>query len=272
MLYARQCAKGQMKISSYNFHNAVMLVPLLSLLYIWGNKELAGLSHLPKVIELLTCSLPRGWGQCLFVDHVPSSTVKKYKTIILFSRSYYPGLPNIPKGDIARLKPQWHDMSVLVPETDLNIFGVRLGQVGKEDGLNKADMRGNIPVQNDPLITCHFLLAMYFFIRSLESFLASMFLVSFISHGCWRHWVQSRRFLTEAEIRGFLSRRGPQRLLVRSEMRSPVPGHAGQSPGLCAPSQSIPTTMIRVAVLPAFLLFWPGLHWLDSEQVSVTKA
>ena len=68
-----------------------------------------------------------------------------------------------------------------------------------------------------PAITCHFLLAMYFFIRSLESFLASMFLVSFISHGCWRHWVQFRRFLIEAEIRGFLSRRGSQRLLVRPE-------------------------------------------------------
>lgn len=30
--------------------------------------------------------------------------------------------------------------------------------------------------------------------------------------------MQSKRFLMEAEIRGFLSRRGPQRLLVRSEM------------------------------------------------------
>lgn len=105
-------------------------------------------------------------------------------------------------------------MSVLVPD----YFRNRCKYFWTEGSSNKANVRGNIRVQSGTLITCHFLLAMYFFIRSLESFLASMFLVSFISHGCWRHWVQSRRFLMEAEIRGFLSRRGPQRLLVRSEM------------------------------------------------------
>lgn len=61
---------------------------------------------------------------------------------------------------------------------------MRPGQAGNEEGLNQANRRATVPVRIDPLITCHFLLAMYFFIRSLDSFLASMFLVSFISHGC----------------------------------------------------------------------------------------
>lgn len=71
--------------------------------------------------------------------------------------------------------------SQIISETDLNISGVRPGQVGNEGGLNKGQY---LSPKGSPAITCHFLLAMYFFIRSLESFLASMFLVSFVSHGC----------------------------------------------------------------------------------------
>lgn len=40
------------------------------------------------------------------------------------------------------------------------------------------------------LLTCHRRLSMYFFMRSLESCLASMFLVSCLSHLCSRHCAQ----------------------------------------------------------------------------------
>lgn len=124
-------------------------------------------------------------------------------------------------------------------------------------------MRGNIPVQSDPLITCHFLLAMYFFIRSLESFLASMFLVSFISHGCCRHCVQSRRFLTEAEIRRCFSRRRPQRPLVRSEMGGQLfPGMRAEARAPC--SRTIHRDQDHCA-----LHFSPHLVWVTLTRTSM---
>lgn len=49
------------------------------------------------------------------------------------------------------------------------------------------------------LFTCHFLLKMYFFIRSLESFLAFMVLVSCFSQGCSKHWAQVSRALCVQE-------------------------------------------------------------------------
>lgn len=44
-------------------------------------------------------------------------------------------------------------------------------------------------------VTCHFLLRMYFFILSFESFLAFMVLVSCFSQVCSKHWAQVSRAL-----------------------------------------------------------------------------
>lgn len=50
------------------------------------------------------------------------------------------------------------------------------------------------------IVTCHFLLKMYFFILSLDSFFAFMVLVSCFSQGCSKHRAQLSRALEYTKI------------------------------------------------------------------------
>lgn len=136
---------------------------------------------------------------------------------------------------------------------------MQAGRAGKDSGSSRATC-----------VTCHFRLAMYFFIRSLESFLASMFLVSFMSHGCCRHCVQFRRFLMVerhqrvSERRTYTDTSGQTANGGGAGCVAPVSIHVGQS------SQLLPSglcTKLRNTVLSTV---FPSI-WVDPEMLSARR-